>query len=298
MKITNRNNIPSTIADAMVSTQARYSKGDAWMSITGLQRPPRISLLSKRHWKDLSEDVSDGVWKLFGSAIHQILEDGKSRNSIIKEERFFTEVLGKTISGAVDVQEISDYGIEVSDYKVTRAISVMPNSFSLPSWTEQLNAYAELVERNKGIPVTRLFICAIIRDHSPREAERNPDYPQAPIHMLEIELWPQSKREDWLKERVAIHLNAETDESLMDVLPECTPEETWSRGAKWAVKASPNSVRAKKVFDSEDEAIAMASTNANWVVEHRPSQPLRCQKYCEVSKFCDQFKTWETENET
>ena len=84
----------------------------------------------------------------------------------------------------------------------------------------------------------------------------------------------------------------------MDVLPECTPEETWSRGAKWAVKASPNSVRAKKVFDSEDEAIAMASTTANWIVEHRPSQPLRCQKYCEVSKFCDQFKTWETENET
>ena len=193
MKITNRNNIPTTIADAMAKAQARYSKGESWMSVTGLQRPPRISILSKKNWNKLEEDVSDSVWKLFGTTMHNILEDGESSsNSLIKEERFFGDFLGKKISGAVDLQEITDFGIEIGDYKVTKAISVMKNSFSIPSWTQQLNAYAELCQVNKGLPITRLYICAFVRDHSPREAERNPEYPQSPIHILEIDRWQEN----------------------------------------------------------------------------------------------------------
>ena len=121
------------------------------MDERGLQKPPRIALLTKKHWKELEEDVSDSFWKLFGSAVHTILEDGDAgSNAIIKEERLSVEVLGQTISGAIDIQEITDFGIEITDYKVTRAISAMPNSFSLPSWTAQLNAYAPLLEENKG----------------------------------------------------------------------------------------------------------------------------------------------------
>ena len=290
MKITNKYNLPTTIADALAVSQARYSKGEAWMSVTGLQKPPRISLLSKKHWKYLEEDVSDSVWKLFGSAVHIILEDGTSgSNAIIKEERLSMEVAGQTISGAIDIQEITDFGVEITDYKVTRALSVMPSSFSLPSWTEQLNAYAALVEENKGLPVTQLSICAILRDHSPAQAERQDDYPIAPIVIVDIPIWSKEERLSWLESRVQAHLGAEVAHDTLDTLPLCTDEERWKRGDKWAVKTSPNVARAKRVFDSEIEANEFKADNPKWVVEHRPAQPIRCQSYCEVAQFCTQF---------
>ena len=109
MKITNKYNLPQTIADALATSQARYSKGDAWMSVTGLQKPPRIGLLSKKNWRNMEEDVSDAVWKLLGSAIHTVLEDGDAgSNAIIKEERMFMNVLCQQISGALDIKEIPD----------------------------------------------------------------------------------------------------------------------------------------------------------------------------------------------
>ncbi len=291
MKITNKFNLPSTIADALAASQARYSKGDAWMSVTGLQKPPRIGLLSKKHWKDLTEDVSDSVWKLFGSAIHTVLEDGNTgSNALIKEERLSIDVLGQTISGAIDLQEITDFGIEITDYKMTRAISVMPDSFSLPSWTEQLNSYATLVEENKGLPVTQLSICAILRDHSPAQAERQEDYPVTPIVMVDIELWSKEQRLSWLESRVQAHLGAELSHSTIETLPLCTDEERWKRGDKWAVKTSANAARAKRVFDSEQDAKDLCAENPTWVIEHRPAQPIRCQSYCEVAKFCTQYQ--------
>ena len=296
MKITNRNNIPTTIADAMAKAQARYSKGESWMSVTGLQRPPRISILSKKNWNKLEEDVSDSVWKLFGTTMHNILEDGESSsNSLIKEERFFGDFLGKKISGAVDLQEITDFGIEIGDYKVTKAISVMKNSFSIPSWTLQLNAYAELCQVNKGLPITRLYICAFVRDHSPREAERNPEYPQSPIHILEIDRWTREQRVTWIEDKVRMHETAELIDETTGDPPPCTREDRWERGDKWAVKASADSTRAKKVFTIKDEAVAYASENSKWIIEERLAEPIRCQSYCEVSKFCNQYKEMKNE---
>ena len=292
MKITNKYNLPQTIADALATSQARYSKGDAWMSVTGLQKPPRIGLLSKKNWRNMEEDVSDAVWKLLGSAIHTVLEDGDAgSNAIIKEERLFMDVLGQQISGAVDIQEITDFGIEVMDYKYTTCRSVMPNSFVLTSWTEQLNAYAALIEENKGLPVTKLSVLAILKDHNKKQARLRDDYPAAPMVEVEIDVWSKEQRLAWLESRVHAHLGAELSLSTLDTLPLCTDEERWKRGDKWAVKSSPKG-RAQPggIFDNEEDAQKFKGDNAKWVIEHRPAEPVRCQDHCEVSKFCTQYK--------
>jgi hypothetical protein len=289
MKITNKYELPSTIVDALRSQQARYSKGDAWMSVTGLQRPPRMSVLTKQHWGSLSEDASDGVWKLFGSAIHEVLQEGES-NSLIKEERLFMEIDGKIISGAIDVQEVSDFGIAITDWKMTKARNAQPDSYSLRGWTEQLNCYAELVEQNKEFPVYELSVCAIIRDHTPQQGERQKDYPPSPIHMVEIELWPQEKRLAFIKDRIAAHVEAEELFDVTGLLPPCTDEERWKRGDKWAVMPNTTSTKAYRIFGSEEEAKALAATKDKYVVEPRPSSPLRCERYCSAAPFCDQYQ--------
>ena len=288
MKLHNKYNLPQTIADALRDQQVNYNKGDAWKSITGLMAPPRIGLLSSEHWSKMSEELSDQVWKIFGSAVHNILDSGQS-NSHIKEERLFMEIDGKTISGALDVQEITDYGIIVTDYKVTKTRSVMPDSFVVPGWTAQLNCYAELVEQNKNLPVTSLKVCAILRDHELRRTEQE-EYPPSPIYMMEIDLWTPEERREYISQRIAAHVEAEKMFTSTGFLPLCTPEERWKRGDKWAVMPSAKAKRAKRVFDSEEEADELAATDDKFIVEYRPATAMRCENFCDVSDFCDQYQ--------
>ena len=53
---------------------------------------------------------------------------------------------------------------------------------------------------------------------------------------------------------------------------------------------SAEAKRAKRVFDSEEEASELADTNDKFVVEHRPATPVRCEGFCNVSQFCDQYQ--------
>jgi hypothetical protein len=48
-------------------------------------------------------------------------------------------------------------------------------------------------------------------------------------------------------------------------------------------------VRALRVFDTKDEADKFAAETSNEVVA-RPGYARRCHEYCDVSKFCQQFK--------
>jgi len=289
MKLTNKYNLPVTIIDAIQAQQAAYSRGEAYKSITGLMNPPRIDLLTQKHFKEISEDVSDSVWRLMGSAVHVVLDAG-NRNSHIKEERIFMEIDGKVISGALDVQEITDFGVEITDYKMTKALSVMEGSYKIKSWTEQLNCYAELVSSDKNLPITALKVCAILKDHDERQAETREGYPPVPIHMVDIEIWDTEKRREFIRARLAEHVEAEEVYEATGVLPNCTEEERWKRGDKWAVMPSSSAKRAKKVCDSENEAKELAETNSKFIVEHRPASAIRCERYCAVAPFCDQYQ--------
>jgi hypothetical protein len=71
MNWTNKAHLPAPLVAAI--TNDTYDKvGD--ISITGLIQPPRIRQLTIRHADKITEDVSDGIWRLIGSIGHGILE--------------------------------------------------------------------------------------------------------------------------------------------------------------------------------------------------------------------------------
>ena len=72
MKLTNHFNLPDTFFQAVLND--KYSRGDAQYSATDLIRPPRITILSRRYWDEIEEDVSERIWALLGKAVHAILE--------------------------------------------------------------------------------------------------------------------------------------------------------------------------------------------------------------------------------
>ena len=47
---------------------------------------------------------------------------------------------------------------------------------------------------------------------------------------------------------------------------------------------------AKRVFDSEEEADELAATDDKFIVEYRPATAMRCENFCDVSDFCDQYQ--------
>jgi hypothetical protein len=283
MKLTNNFNLPDTFVNVIKRPQ--YDKGDSQISATEILNSPRIVQLKRQHWNDLTEDASDMVWSLFGSAVHNILQHGKDDHHIV-EQRIHVEHEGWKISGAIDLQEVYDDGIVISDYKVTSAWVVQNEK---PDWTYQLNLYAWLVEKAKGQKVKALQIIAIVRDWSRREAKTKEGYPNAPVVVIEIPLWSFEEREAYIEKRLSLHNDAFFAIHAGDKMPECSAEEMWEKPTLYAIMKEGGK-RAKSVHKTRDEA--EAKLTAGYAIEVREGGRTRCESFCQVSEHCDQYKKY------
>ena len=139
--------------------------------------------------------------------------------------------------------------------------------------------------------VKSLQICAILRDWNRREAERKEEYPKAPVVLIDIPIWPDTKRIEYIKERIAMHQDAQVGYDLFKDFPLCSDEERWKRGEAWALKKK-GLKRAMRVFDNEEDAEKfMTGQTVPVELEHRAGELVRCNgDYCGVANFCSQFK--------
>jgi len=293
MKITNKNKLPQALVTAVANDS--YSKGEADRSVTGLLSPPRQSALFDLHEAEITEDVSDRIWSLYGQIAHGILERaGEKSLSEITEERLFTEVGGWIISGQTDSLTVTDDQESwiISDYKFVTSYRFQRDSNGnvkvQDQYEEQLNLYAYLLESN-GFPVAGLKIVALYRDWSKLEAKRNSNYPPEAAETHSVPLWSQDKAKAFIEERVRLHQEAE------DNLPECSEDDRWSRPTKYALMNSKTSKRARKLFFGYAAAVEWASDDKNkmkagWVIERRLGEDIRCENYCPVSEYCQQFE--------
>lgn len=285
MILTNKHNLPQTFVN--VIRRPTYSKGGAHLSVTEMIDSPRVVALKRKHWKDIEVDASEMVWSLFGSAVHGILEHGKDDNHIV-EERLHIEHEGWRLSGAIDLQEIDeDGGVHIKDYKVTGAWAAMNQK---REWDYQLNIYAWLVEKVKNKKVKSIQIIAILRDWSGRDASLKEEYPQAPIVAIDIPLWSMEEREAFISERIRLHSEAYFESDSDGEIAECTPEETWEKPTTYAVKKE-GAVRAKSVHSTREHAEA-ALPPSGYFIEVREGERTRCEKFCQVSRFCSQYQSY------
>jgi len=285
VKLTNNHNIPATFVNVIKRPQ--YSRGDANISVTELLSSPRIVQLRAKHEAETEQDVSEMIWSLFGSAVHNILEHGKDEHHIV-EERLFTQFEGWRLSGAIDLQEIYTDGVVISDYKVTGAWSVMQEK---DDWVTQLNIYAWLVEKCKNVKVKKIQIVGIVRDWQARDAATREGYPSSPVAVLEMPLWPFEEREAYIKTRIHLHNDAYFASKTGLEFAECTPAEMWEKPTIYAVRKI-GGVRAKALYGNKEEAQeALAALNIkkpDYEIEVRDGERTRCARYCQVSKFCTQ----------
>lgn len=279
MILTNRLGLPSSIVAAV--SRDTYSRGDAHISVTTLVGPARKRVLEVVHGDKLTEDVSDRIFALFGQAVHTVLErsdpDGQT------EERLFIERHGWRISGQYDRVLVVDETCQ--DYKVSSTYSIKDGA--KPEWVAQLNLLKLLLE-NDGQSIKRLQAVVILRDWQKSKAQHSNDYPQAPVEIIEVPVWPAKQTETYILDRLRAHANAQ------HVLPLCSPEERWERPAKFAVMKDGNK-RATSLHDTrtaadaaQSELQAEARKGAAYYVDERPAEQVRCRDYCPARPVCQQ----------
>ncbi len=171
-------------------------------------------------------------------------------DSVIAERRYFAEVDGWKISGAVDLIENAVGGAEKSilvDYKVTSVWTLIYGS-RIVEWTAQANVNRWLAYQNGERSVRSARNILILRDWSKRDYEKPTNqgrgYPPVAIAEVPLTLWTLDAAEAYIRERIALH--------------------------KAARAATPETMRPC----SEEE---------NW-------KGRRCELYCPASKFCKQWE--------
>ena len=287
MKITNKFNVPETLV--ALATRDYYSKGKSDYSVTEIISPPRIQRLRRKHFEEIEQDVSDMLWMLLGTALHVVAERSEVSGHT-NEERLSAGINGIILSGAIDLQKDEADGVTITDYKFTSAWALMNDK---PEWEQQQNIYKYLVERVKKKPVKGLKICALIRDWSRRDAQNKPDYPQAPIQVIDIPMWTFDRTEAFIKERVEMHRDSKVSADWGDELPLCSDEERWVRPTTYAVKKDGRKT-AIRVFDTQDEADALLKEmpeKDKGFIEIRKGEAVRCTgNFCGVSQWCSQYQ--------
>ncbi len=280
MRITNHHNFPAPVVNALTM----YEQGGEKVSglrVTTLIGSPRVSVLRRKYSQHLEEDVSDLVFRVFGSAVHKIFEDAAD-NSSVSEERLSVNVGGVPLTGAIDYQFVSDDGVDIKDYKTCKAFKITKGDYS--DWENQLNVYSFLVRHAKHLSVSSLSVIAIIKDWSLEGTRRNADYPAAALQEISIPLWSPDKQDSYVQDRVRLHQRASFDE-----LPECTDEERWYVPGKFALHKRGRK-RAIGLYDSHADAEFHRNGDSDLYIEERKGFSRKCTDYCNVAPFCSQFQ--------
>lgn len=287
---TNKHNVDPTIAAAITHGEF-YLTPSSDFTVTELIKPPQINWLSMVHAHELQEDVSDRLWALLGSAIHEIMRRGADKHALgnIAEERleaqFQPDALYSTtytVSGKSDIyyehipdgatwNEASEEwepwfkgGVEnakpgLADFKSTSVWAYVYKDKD--EWEIQLNLYAYLW-RLAGYPVERLVTLAIMRDHLGRKGAESEAkngrgeydaYPASPFGRIEVPMWPIDRVEEEFKRRIAVAVEARSGRPRP-----CSDEDRWKKADKWAVRRYAKSgklqARAAAVCDTDKEA--------------------------------------------
>ena len=163
MIITNKLNLPESFVNM---AKRDYILADNEYRVTSLLKGLRETILERRHQDEIEQDVSDMIWLLFGTAVHNVLEHHIEGDSEFKEERIKVTLGDYLLSGQFDLYNAETKTI--TDYKTCSVWKVIYGDYS--DWKRQLLIYAYLLQ-TFGMEADKAEIVAIMKDHSKRDAK-------------------------------------------------------------------------------------------------------------------------------
>lgn len=288
MKLTNAMNLPQPFVTAV---EGDYRYTDKRYSVTAILKGTREAILQRRHDDEITNDVADMVWAIFGTAVHSILEGGEESESQIKENKLAVDLPnGYQLSGIFDLYD--DATGTVTDYKTASVWKIKfgcwdnwePKPGEFADWRKQTLYYCWML-RQIGFDAHRGEIVALLKDHSKTKAKIN-EHPPLPVWQIRWD-FTDKDFDQAEAEIMAKFAEIERCEQLPDEeLPLCSEDDRWTRPGKYAVM-KPGRKSAIRLYDNEAEAEERAQAEGKGCyVEHRPGSDPKCMDYCSACEFC------------
>ena len=249
----------------IVSEEYEYIENE--YSVTEILNGIREIKLTRKYYNVLTKDVSDMVARIFGTAMHYLLEIKDKHN--ITEYKLKAEVKnGLYLKGRFDAYNKNDYTL--IDYKTCKAYKVIKGDFS--DWRKQGLMYAWLCKKN-GLYVDKVRFIAMIKDYSINTKLESGIY----VYEFKVNALDLQDIERYIYEKFEL-LESDYNEP-------CNEEERWARPTKWACMKN-NRKRAVKLFDTKAEAEEFSCD----YIEERVGEDIKCDNYCDVKYYCDYWK--------
>ena len=327
MQIGNKENLPDILYEAL---RMDWEPVEGEIHVTQLIGPAMIDHLRREHWDQLVDDASTRMFALMGQGLHAAIADngriayakkvlsdilkrfrsidldtlmcvlqdlldfisGKSRATIESNLRVPLKGGQWTLVGTDDCYD--EEAEKIMDWKTTSVWSIL---FADHNWEEQLNMYAWM-RRKLGYEVRKLEVWALLRDWQKSKAKYggDPRYPKIPFVKVEVPLWSMQEAEEYVYGRL-IEFEGKPKP--------CTPEEKWQTPTKYKVmkKGRKSALIATMYRDGEKLdllSIADAMEAAAWkgvdvdgtniYIQEFKGECKRCQDYCVVNSFCNQYQ--------
>lgn len=320
--VTNKFNLPDSIV-AAANNDSYVARGD--ISCTSLIGAPKVNILRRNF--DYSEDITDLIWSIVGSAMHHIMEKADEKLSentgykVKNEIQMSLDVLNWQVTGTFDrllpLKGTNNDGAPIAkmeDYKNTSIWKVMKlqllyaadgtpyyiaNIAESYDWIWQQNIYRGMLYWTQGVEVTEIEIIAILKDYSASKAKVTSDYPYANTVRVVIPTLPFEDIWNYIVERTSLHKEAR--DIFMthgaDAVPECTPEERWAKPDTYKFYKDEKAVRSLKNIEIiNEESMAEASNMIHeWNKLGRPFKlfhgvDTKCEDWCPVNMHCHYYR--------
>lgn len=253
---------------------------------TTLLLPAQEIVLRRRFANEMSQDVSDMINLFIGTAIHDYLERFDKTDYA---EIYLSHNLGEfTVSGKLDLYEPNSK--TVVDYKTARVSKIMYNDFK--DWRLQGLIYAWLLLKN-GKVADKIKFIALLKDWSKftyrTKNSRDDYYPEHPVYVYEQKVYSDDL------EYIERYINAKLSKvkefqglSTPDILK--TPlEDDFAPIKRYAVYATENDSRAKRVFDTMEQATNYVGSK-DYVIKERVERNPKYEMICTAIQYAKKIK--------
>jgi hypothetical protein len=167
-------------------------------------------------------------------------------------------------------------------------------------WTAQQNMYRHMYWIEHKVKVDTLNIIGIFRDWSLNNMQRGGNtYPRTPAVQIGLDRWDLQETYEYMEGRVNTMILCE--DVADDDLPECGYEDMWCKPDQVAIKTK-RLKKAMRVLGSKKEADEWLSEYlasprckdkvADISYEHRPAVRTRCEAWCPINKYCNQYHNY------
>jgi hypothetical protein len=260
-------------------------------------------MLQKRYREELdampfTHDSIDKQKKSFrGTAIHNHLEymlrrhiNKNPNKGYMLEQRIWDRICDRKISGKFDTW----LNKALYDYKTTSVWKAVFGNWD--DYVAQLNLYDYLMY-TCGKECNILYIIAWYMDWDKMKVWKDPTYPKDDIELVHVtDKWSKETQKDFLYSRIeAMKANEDRPDNELDY---CTDEEMWAKPTVYAVMrpGQHRAVAAKNINTREaaEEYIrnSTADDSDTFTIQERPGGRTKCNDFCQVAPFCNQYREY------